>query len=284
MLRLFKSKIFLLFLITLILLIFIGLSSNQDSKVNYIGNLISVPLSPFQKFFAIAGEKVEGSLTYLEDIKELKKKNEQLTLQIDQLKKDNRDLDRYSQENEVLRATLKLKDQFKNYNLIGGNIIAKDAGNWFNVFTIDIGTNDGITINSPVITSSGLVGEVIEVSPYTSKVISIIDSNSIVYGINTKTMELVRVKGDIKYKDQGLCIFDYSEGDIEVGDTLETSGLSLKFPKGIEIGKVIEVRGNTSEFDRYAIVAPAVDLKKLQSVFVMKIINNNQAGIGSAKK
>ena len=284
MLRLFKKKFVLLLLATVVILIVIGVSSNQSSSLNTVGNIISVPFTPVQRFFTFIGQKVEGSFTYFKDIQTLKQENESLKTKIDQMEKDNRDLARFRQENETLRETLKLKDQFNNYDYIGGNMIAKDAGNFFNVFTIDSGSNEGVTVDSPVITSKGLVGSIIGTSPFTSKVISVIDSDSTVFAVNSRTMELVRVKGDLKLKDQGLCKMDYSEKDIEVGDSIETSGLDGRYPKGIVIGTVIEVKGDENQFDRYAIIQPAVNFKQLQSVFVLKSKSNNLIGTGSAKK
>ena len=274
MLRLFKNKLFLLLLATVIILVVIGVSSKPGSSLNSVGNIISVPLSPVQKFFAFVGQKIEGSTTYFTDIKTLKLENEDLKLKVDKLQKDTRDLALYKQENETLRYIMKLKNPFNNYNYVGGNIIAKDAGNWFNVFTIDSGSNDGITVNSPVITSTGLVGTIIETNLFTSKVISVIDTDSTVFAVNSRTMELVRVKGDLKLKDLGLCKMDYSEKDIEVGDSIETSGLDGIYPKGIVIGKVIEVVGDENQFNRYAIIEPAVNFKKLQDVFILESKTN----------
>lgn len=54
-----------------------------------------------------------------------------------------------------------------------------------------------------------------------------------------------------------------------MGDTIETSGLGGIYPKGITIGTVKEIRRKTSDMNRYAIIEPAVDFKRLEEVFVL---------------
>lgn len=285
MLRLFKSKVFVFTLITVIILISIGVSTKKDSKLHYISDVISVPLAPVQSFFSYIGQQIEGSITFLNDTKALKKQNLELKAKLDKLQDENRSLLRYEKENKDLREALDLKDQFNDYDYVGGNIIAKDVGNWFNIFTIDRGNNDGLTVNSPVINNRGLVGSVYETLPFTSKVLSIIDIDSTVSAIISKSLEPALVKGDLNLKNQGLCRMEFlSMGlDIEVGDTIETSGIGSIYPRGLLIGKVKQVIQTDNELNRYAIIEPAVDFRRLKEVFVLKSkLKNN--GTGSVKK
>lgn len=285
MLHLFKNKLFLLLIATIIIFTVIGISAQQNSSINKFSSVFSVVMSPLQQFFSFSGQKIEGSLTFFNDIKALKKENDDLKATVDQMQKDNRELAVYKEENQKLKETLNLKDEFNDYDFVGANVIAKDPGNWFNVFRIDRGGSDGIGNDFPVITSSGLVGRVINPDPTSSKVVSIIDVDSVVSGIISKNRYVVVVKGDITLKDQGLCRMDYipAEADVEVGDTVETSGLGGIFPKGIIIGRVKAVSQSTSELDRYAVIDPAVDFKRLEEVFILKNKTNN-TGIGSAQK
>ena len=48
------------------------------------------------------------------------------------------------------------------------------------------------------------------------------------------------------------------------------SGLGGIYPKGIVIGEVKEVRQINNELNRYAIIEPAVDFKRLEEVYVLK--------------
>lgn len=276
MLRLIKSKLFILLAVTVAILVIMGLSSKQDSKINYAGNVFSVVLSPFQEFINYLGGQIDGASGYLKDTKVLREENETLKAQIDKLEKEIKDLSDYREKNKELREALNIKDQFSDFDFLGANIIGKDMGNWFNVFTIDRGVQDGIGNNFAVITSKGLVGRVIGTDLISSRVISIIDEGSTVSARISKTRDLVVVKGDLKLKDEGLCRLDYipPDVDVSVGDKIETSGLGGIYPKGIIIGEIKEVRRRSSELNRYAIIKPAVDFKRLEEVLILVSKNN----------
>lgn len=282
MLRILKNKLFLLILITVASLIVMGVSAKQNSKVNWLSNIASVPFTPVQNFFSAVGQKVDAGLTFFKDIKATKQENEELKAKVNELEKENRELLGYRDKINELREALNLKAQFADYDLVGGNVIAKDAGNWFNIFKIDVGGKDGIANDYPVLTGSkGLVGRILSTDLTSAKVISIIDEDSTVSGwISKPGGGHVRIRGDLALKEKGLCRMDYIPVDVDVAvnDVIETSGLGGIYPKGIVIGKVVEVKKTNSELDRYAIIEPVVNFKKLEEVFILKIKNSNETG------
>jgi len=257
-----------------------GLSSVQNGKINYVGDIFSTILSPFQRFINYSDKKINDFFAHFEDIDKLRKENEVLKQKVHELVYENEKLIDLKIKNEELRRALDIKDQYSTMDMVGANIIAKDMGNWFDIFTIDRGTKDGIEIDYPVVTSNGLVGRVMQTDLFTSKVISIIDEDSSISARLSKTSDLVVVKGDRKLKDQGLCIMNYipADADVSAGDRVETSGVGGIYPKGILIGTVKEVSQRTNELDRYAIIEPVVDFKRLEEVFILKpkTINNNE--------
>jgi rod shape-determining protein MreC len=260
-----------------------GVSANRISGINWVSNIISVPLTPVQGFFSSAGQKIDSAFSFFKDMDAVKKENEALKAKVSDLEKENRELGGYRDKINELREALNLKEQFDDYSIMGANIIAIDPGNWFNIFKIDLGSKDGIVLDFPVVTGSrGLVGRVFSSDLTSSKVLTIIDEDSAVAGwISKASGGHVIVRGDMTLKEKGLCRMDYIplDVDVEVGDTIETSGLGGIYPKGIVIGKVIEVRKTNSEMNRYAIIEPAADFKRLEEVYVLKSrVNNNETG------
>ena len=288
MLRLFRSKWFIVSLITIIILVVIGVSANKNSKLNWLNNIVSVPLTPVQGFFTSVGQSIENGLAFFKDIEAVRKENESLKTQVSELEKQNRELEAFKTKNDELRQALSLKAQFGDYQFLGANITAIDPGNWFNIFKIDIGSREGIQIDFPVVTSGkGLVGRILSSDLTSSKVLTIIDEESAVAGwISKAGGGHAMVRGDMALKEQGLCKMDYIplEVDVEVGDIIETSGLGGRFPKGLLIGKVVEVRKTNSEMNRYAIIQPAADFKRLEEVYVLKNSGNNTGETGSVVK
>ncbi|NJD03212.1 MAG: rod shape-determining protein MreC [Ruminiclostridium sp.] len=285
--RLFRSKRFLISIITIFILIIMGVSVNKNSKINWLNNIVSVPFTPVQAFFSTIGQRIGDGLSFFQDIDSVRKENDALKLRVNELEKENRELSSFKTKNEELRLALNLKAQFDDYEFKGANIVAVDPGNWFNIFKIDIGSRDGIKADFPVVTSSkGLVGRIMSTDLTSSKVLTIIDEDSAVASWISKTGGgHAVVRGDIQLKEQGLCRLDYIplDVDVEVGDVIETSGLGGIYPKGIMVGKVIEVRKTNSEMNRYAIIEPAADFKRLEEVYVLKSrIENTETG--SVKK
>lgn len=268
--RLLRSKWFILVLVVVILLTLAAFSGN-GKKGGFLSNIISVPVAPLQNVISFLSSKVGGIFDYFEDVKVTKARNEELAQRIIKLEQENLIIQQLQRENQELRDALNFKDQYDDYEFMGSSIVAKDPGNWFEVFTINSGSKDGIDVNSPVITAYGLVGRVSKTDLLTSRVISIIDLDSTVSARLSNSRDTIIVRGDVNLKSRGLCRADYisPEMDVMPGDTVETSGLGGIFPKGIIIGKVEEVIRNEGQYDSYAIIKPVVDFKRLEEVIVL---------------
>lgn len=270
--RLFSNKIFIIMLLVVLLLALAIASHSEKSGVNIIGNIISIPAAPLQKAFSFISEKIGDFFGYFEDIRITKSENEELLKKISKLEQEILDLDKLKKENKELRDALNFKDQYEEYDFAGCSIIAKDPGNWFDVFTINKGSKDNIKTDSPVITPYGLVGRVSKIDLISSRVVSIIDIDSTVSARLSKSRDLIVVRGDVELRSKGLCRADYipPNTDVMPGDTVETSGIGGIYPKGIIIGKVVSVISNEGQYDSYAIIEPVVDFKRLEEVIVLK--------------
>ena len=60
-----------------------------------------------------------------------------------------------------------------------------------------------------------------------------------------------------------------TDADIAEGDSIETSGMGGIYPKGITIGKVKSVENTLNPLDRYALIEPAVNFSKVETVLVI---------------
>lgn len=270
--RLLKSKLFIVALVVVVILALAAVSAREGSGIKAVGNIISVPIAPLQSVISFMSKQIGGIFDYFKDVKITKAENEELLRRINELEQENREIERLERENKELRDALNFLDQMESFEPIGCTIIAKDPGNWFEVFTINRGSKDGITINAPVVTAYGLVGRVSEVGLFTSKVVSIIDMDSTVAARISRSRDVLIVRGDAALRNSGLCRMDYISPNVDImpGDTIETSGLGGIYPKGIIIGQVKEVIRNEGQFDSYAIITPVVDFKRLEEVIVLK--------------
>lgn len=189
-----------------------------------------------------------------------------LTAENNQLLQDKEELNR-------LRSLYELDKQYEDYEKIGARIIAKDAGNWFNVFTIDKGSANGIQVDQNVITEGGLVGIVTETGPNWATVRSIIDDYSNVSATVTSTSDNCIIAGDLRLIDEGkirLVKLTDTNDKVTVGDKVVTSDVSDRFLPGILIGYISEVGMDSNNLTKSGTITPVVDFRHLHEVLVIK--------------
>ena len=151
-------------------------------------------------------------------------------------------------------------------------MIGKDTGNWFNLFLIDKGSNDGIRVDMNVIAGGGLVGIVTKTGPDWAQVRSIIDDMSNVSAMILKNSDLCYVRGDLQMMTDGTMQLNElrdPDDEVEQGDKVVTSHVSAKFHKGILIGYVNEVTVDANNLTKSGSLTPAVDFEHLSTVLVI---------------
>ncbi len=259
--------------ITVCIFIIMGVSAalgqnTSASGTNFLGSI----LRPVQKLFTNVGTSVTDFFSFASDMGRFKEENETLKARVDELEQENRSLAALQEENARLREWLDFKEANPSLDIAMGEVIAKDPGVWFNVFTIDKGTNDGIQKDDVVVNTRGLVGRVMDVGANWAKVLSIIDEDSSVGAINSRTRDIAIVDGELLLGEEGRCKLNYISKDasLVVGDTIETSGLGGVYPPGILIGTVVEIKSDPQGFSQYAVIEPSVDFKHVQEVAVIR--------------
>lgn len=264
-----KKKILIFTTISLVVL---SLSTfEKNIRIPIVSDALGVIVSPIQNLATTTMNLFDDMLKFFNDKNELLKEIEILEAENSKLIAENKTLILQQQENETLNGLLNLNQKFANLETTGSHIIAKDPGNWYDTFLIDKGTVDGIDDNMPLISSGGLVGKITESSLTHSKALSILDIRSNVSAMSLRTGDLGIVKGDYLYKDLGLCVMEYIDGDAEIleGDEIITSNISTTYPQGITIGYVKEIKIHTNGLTKFAIIEPQVDFKHLDTLLIV---------------
>ncbi|MCK6648911.1 MAG: rod shape-determining protein MreC [Bacteroidia bacterium] len=138
-----------------------------------------------------------------------------------------------------------------------------------NYLTLDKGSNQGVKKNMAIISSTGVVGQVQEVSDNFCTVMSLLHS---------KTTVSAKIKKDGSY---GPLVwngesYDYATlNDIPThvklikGDTIVTSPYSLTFPENVLIGTVESFERESGKYFYTVKVKLSTDFKKLTHVYVV---------------
>jgi rod shape-determining protein MreC len=173
-------------------------------------------------------------------------------------------------ENDRLKGLLNLKEQI-GYDSVPARVIARDPSVWFNTITINRGSSSGIAVNMPVVTSGGIVGRVITVSPWSSQVMLVTDEKAgagAVVGQLTQSGALGSVRGR---PENGLVEMRYVNGleKVEMGDNVMTTGQDGIYPPGLNVGKVVEVKHGTATQAHQILIRPGAGLDQLEEVAVL---------------
>ena len=124
-----------------------------------------------------------------------------------------------------------------------------------------------------VVTQTGVLGGVVaETGLNWSTVSTVINTETEIGGIVTRTYSAGVLEGDFSLMNEGKLKLNYlPEGaQLVTGDEVLTSGRGEVFPSGLEVGRVEGVFTDPSGQTRYAVVAPSVALDSLIEVFVIK--------------
>lgn len=266
------SKIvFGILMISCILIIFFSYATGfSGGALNVVANYLFVPI---QKGVTVIADKTNENLVNKKTIEELSAENEELKRQIEELNETLNQTVIAQSELKNLQELYKIDKQYADYKTVGARIIASSDSNWFNSFTIDKGSDDGLEVNMNVIAAGGLVGIITEVSDRFSVVSTIIDDKEYVSATVISSGDNCIVNGSLELiKDNGNIIFTDLDDDfdvVSVGDSIVTSNISDKYVPGIMIGNVTFLKEDDNGLTKSGRLIPAVDFKHLSEVLVI---------------
>lgn len=242
------------------------------SGSNPVTNAIRTVFSPFQNGAAYVSAKVNNLTSFIWEAQSYKEQNERLLHELNEAQMNTMDAAKYREENERLRALLDLKGSMDGYSTVAASVIAYSANNWYDTIQINKGTADGIDNGASVLCGDGVVGRVVNVGRNWATVSSIINTGSATGIRVSRTGDIGVVEGDGELCMKGLCRVSFIENDssLIVGDILETSGSGGIYPQGYVVGRVKEVKNDSTGHLSEALVEPTVNFSRLREVLVVQ--------------
>jgi rod shape-determining protein MreC len=202
----------------------------------------------------------------------LETRSEQLEAEIETLRE-------VEKENGQLRSLLSFAQTLPRLELRGAQIVARVIGeestNFIETILIDLGEVHGIRTGMPVVTDQGLVGRISDVTENNAKVLLLTDPGSSASALMADS----RLNGIVRGSTGNNLIMDFiPQGPtFEVGETVLSSGLGGKFPKGLTIGTIESIQSQPNAVFQTANVRPAVDFGSLELVMVITNFEPNEA-------
>ena len=269
--RIFQNKFFL---ICLCIALVLTIVPSVFAVMGYRGlakNIVGTVTMPVRWVATVVGDAFEGWGKYFGTMKALNEENQALIDENKALKEQLPNAELLEKENERLRDYLDMKNKYPSFAMEEGMVISHSSGNYITNFTLNRGTLHGIQPNMPVITKDGIVGYVVEVGLNWCMVSTLIETATSVGAYIPRSEVVGIVSGDYSMRHQGTCKIGYidAEADIEVGDTVYSSGTGSVYPADLKIGTITAIEAN--EYDRtlVATITPAVDFSSLKWVMII---------------
>ncbi len=243
------------------------LISAQVNTARGIPVLEAVTFGVFAEIQRVASSGISGmreSWTDYVALQQVRGENDRLRDEVARLRVGLQQERALAQRTRTLEQLLDLRTQAE-LATVAANVIAGSASPDFRTMTIDRGTGDGLRPDMAVIAPAGVVGRLITPSARAAKVQLLIDRNAAAGGL----VERSRAQGVVEGTGGGLRL-SYVSGtaDIQVGDTVVTSGVDGIYPKGFVIGQIESVQRGEGSFGMIA-VRPAVDFSSIEAVLVV---------------
>lgn len=263
---------YLLFILTILCTVLMLITFGTDVFNRPLNTVVGYVVVPFQQGIAKAGGWLAHRSEELGQIRELLDENARLKEQIAELTEENTLLQQDKYELNKLRELFSLDEQYEMYHKVGARIIGRDSGNWYSVFVIDKGEEDGLAVDMNVIAGGGLVGRITSVGPNWAKVTSIISDNINVSGMTLATEDNLTVSGDLKLMTTGCITFSQlldGQNRVKEGDKVVTSNISDKYLPNILIGYISSIDRDANNLTKSGQIIPAVDFEHLGEVLVI---------------
>ena len=263
---------FLLGGLVLVHLVLISRQVDRGGGTSLLGQSVFAVLSPFQRMVAAGLGAVVSTWSGYVDLRGVSRENEDLRGRVATLEMEmQRQQDRL-READRLREIADVKPALP-FDTLLAQVIATDGVPWYRTVTLNRGRADGIALNAPVISTTGVVGRVVAVGPRAAKVQLLLDHESGL-GVRIERSRITAVvSGQAGFADHvgNLLAMKFVPvlADVAEGDVVVTSGLDRMFPKGLMVGRVQSVKTTAGLF-KEILVAPSAHFERLEELLVVR--------------
>jgi rod shape-determining protein MreC len=256
-----------LFVLSVLLLLF-----RSADVVRAAATVGTQALVPVQRALAATGVTTNGFFQAIGDLERIRAENADLRAANDRLTLENARLAEAAIAAQQ-GAKLDAAQRTLPFRTIAAPVIARDPSGVLKTIVIGAGSDQGVHVDQIVLSEQGVVGRVSEAGSNYAKVVLITDSASSVSALVQTSRASGIVRG--QYGDTLVMEWILQSDPVKPGDVIVTAGLGLGtelrslYPKGLVIGTVVDVtKAEVSAYQR-AVVAPAVDLRKLENVLII---------------
>ncbi|MDF2669230.1 MAG: rod shape-determining protein MreC [Paenibacillus sp.] len=283
MFKMFGNKRLLILMFGIIVFIaLMGFTLGNREKMTWPERFVKDSVSWIQGFVYKPARAVAGFFEDIQRLTVLYDENRAMKLTLTRYAKDTARLNDLEAQNKRFKEALGFTErqmQTTQYTYRIAEVYASSPDPYNNTVTINLGEKDGIRENMAVMSVEGLIGRVSRVSPFYSNVqlLTEIDdrsnsSKSIAATVKDLENESFGIIESYDRDKQLLVMNKIPKTDqMTKGSVVITSGLGQLFPRGIEIGTIVEKDEGEFGITHTAYIKPFASFNHLREVFVVEV-------------
>lgn len=273
-----NKNIIIILIIVILVVVVISVTAarrDEESETNFAQSAVNDVVGFADSIITAPVDWVTNGVASLQDLFVTYEENQSLKATIDSYDEVVQQNSDYQKQIEELQQQLNLASTLSDYETMNANVISRSPDSWQDNLVIDIGSNDGIEKNMPVMAQSGLVGRIVEVNSNSSKVellttdnetsnhfpVKITSADGLAYGV------LANYDNE---REQLVVSQVTGTTTISAGDLVQTSGLGGNSPANLAIGTVAEVIADSDGLSREIYVTPNANLYDISVVTVVE--------------
>ncbi|OGT44826.1 MAG: rod shape-determining protein MreC [Gammaproteobacteria bacterium RIFCSPHIGHO2_12_FULL_37_34] len=242
----------------------------MDRRLNQfvtIREALSFPLAPFQYSVSWSVKQINQFKTAFSAYDYLAKENIELKAERLLLHAQLQRLIALEAENNYLKALSQASHHIQSKTLIA-ELLNVDSEPFVNQVILDKGARDHVYSGQPVFDAYGVMGQIIQVGPITSRVLLINDPRSGIAVHNVRNGTRAVAVGD-SYLNNLKLMYVTKTTDIKVGDLFLTSGLGDRYPEGYPVGTVSNVSKDPAHQFATIYLQPSAHLDSSRQVLLV---------------
>lgn len=247
---------------------FAAVSDNGSSPVSSVISYITTPL---QNIASDTVDMLDNFNGHFVSSQKYKEENQSLKNEINELRSQLVDYEKCKYKLEAYEDFLEIKEENPDFTFAPAQVIMRDSSDIYGSFTLNKGSADGISVNSPVIYSDVLIGVVKSVNQNNCTVYTLLNPSISVSAYDIRTRENCYTESEFSLSQEGVLKLSGLKKNTPVvsGGLVCTSGIGGIYPKDLIIGSVTEIKTDEMGLGAIALVTPEIDYSLLTDVFII---------------
>ncbi|WP_083935211.1 rod shape-determining protein MreC [Amphritea japonica] len=257
------------FIVLLVLSVVLIVLDLKWSKMNQTRSNLSLLITPLQWIVDAPAQVADELSDVLVTRSQLTDENRRLRQEALLLKQRVQQVASLTAENVRLRELLEGRQRL-DQDVFLTELIGVNPDPFQHQIVLNRGSEDHAYVGQAVLDSGGIMGQIVEVSHYTSRAMLITDSrHAIPVEINRNGFRSIALgNGSV---NQLELVHVPDTADIREGDLLVSSGLGARFPRGYPVARVSSVQRDPGQPFSIVKAKPAAMLNKSRHILLVDI-------------